>query len=276
MSALVINFAIGIIISWLVGRVGFEKPVAICLSLTFGLSAVIAFCLLLDINLQDRYIFACAFVVAIPFVFIQRKRPFDFFVFIFTKQPETSHGTAQWADKQSAKRHDEGFPLGRLGKFIFRIKSHLTICAPTRSGKGTGLIIPTLLEHVGSIICLDVKGENYAVTHRQRENLGNRVYLLDPFGLTSGRKTRFNWLDTVDIKNPDCIGQSAAIADMIVAHDTAPKDPHFEESAKALIQGLILLAAADPIKSERNIVTVRKILTLPDYEFMALMKEVGS
>ena len=45
---------------------------------------------------------------------------------------------------------------------------HALICAPTGSGKGVGIVIPTLLTYGGSIICLDVKGENFAATSRHR------------------------------------------------------------------------------------------------------------
>lgn len=271
MTQYILFIIVGFVAAGLIGKLQFRTPVLIILSFTFGWAVIGALGIFAKVEFIRANSLICWLVISALFIPIFKFTPLEILAYFLTKEKAQSHGSAEWADKQTAKRYDKGFPLGRMGKSIFRVLSHLVICAPTRSGKGIGSIIPTLLEHIGSIVCLDVKGENYAVTYRQREALGNRVHLIDPFGLTSGKKSRFNWLDTIDVKNPDCIGQAASLSDMIVAHDKAPSDPHFEESAKALIQGLILLAAADPDKSQRNMVTVRKILMLPDSQFLALM-----
>jgi len=187
-----------------------------------------------------------------------------------------THGSAEWASKGAAGKFTgkdkPGFTLGKIGGKPFRVLSHIVSCAPTRSGKGIGAIIPALLEYPGSIICNDIKGENYAVTHRQRETLGSRPFLVDPFGITGGRKSRFNWLDFVDTNTPDCVSQAAALADLIVVPDEKGGSDHFDDSAKNLLQGLILLVASDPDKSARNMGTVRAIITLPEPEFLALMQ----
>lgn len=191
------------------------------------------------------------------------------------KNVKTTHGTAEFAGKETEEKYTRGngLALGVTRKNKkFRVGSHILSCAPTRSGKDVGAIIPCLLEHKGSIIVNDIKGEDYAVTHRQREALGNKVFLVDPFGITGGKKNCFNWLDLIDVKNPDCVGQALMIADMLIATEKASNDSHFDESAKNLLQGLILLAASDPDESQRNIVTVREMLTLPEASFMALMQ----
>lgn len=186
-----------------------------------------------------------------------------------------THGSANFAGEHIVKEYTtkKGLPMGitESGK-KFRVMTHALTCAPTRSGKGVSAIIPFLLEHPGSVIVNDIKGENYAVTHRQREALGSHVFLIDPFGITGGRKNRFNWLDMIDVNNPDCVGQASSLADMLVANEKSAADPHFDDSAKTLLQGLILLAAADPDASVRNIVSVRKMITLPENDFLALMQ----
>lgn len=194
---------------------------------------------------------------------------------VFGKKEQNSHGSATWADKTNSSKYTgtdkKGFTLGKVGGKPFRVLTHITSCAPTRSGKGIGAIIPALLEHPGSIICHDIKGENYAVTHRQRTALGSQVCLIDPFGVTGGRKSRFNWLDFIDIKSPDCVSQAAALADLIVVPDDKGGSNHFDDSAKNLLQGLILFAAADEDKSQRNMDLVRQMITLPEEQFLALM-----
>lgn len=50
--------------------------------------------------------------------------------------------------------------------------------APTRSGKGVGLVVPTLLSWTGSAVIHDIKGENWTLCGRatsKRERLVRRV-----------------------------------------------------------------------------------------------------
>jgi type IV secretion system protein VirD4 len=60
--------------------------------------------------------------------------------------------------------------------------------APTRSGKGVGLVVPTLLTWPGSAIVHDIKGENWTLTAGWRARFG-RVLLLDP---TNAKSTAYN------------------------------------------------------------------------------------
>jgi len=102
---------------------------------------------------------------------------------IRTKKQD-SHGSAHWGTAKIAARNDclakidaplDGLALGRMEKDVpagfnprYRIVreylKHVLTCAPTGSGKGIGCAIPNLLEYPGSVFCLDVKGENFAVT----------------------------------------------------------------------------------------------------------------
>ena len=93
--------------------------------------------------------------------------------------------------------------------------SHLTTFAPTGSGKGRGMIIPTLLSYPGSVVVIDLKGENYTVTARQRRKMGHQVVVLDPFekatrGLTP--TDRFNPFDIFKLPGTivDAVGGSAS------------------------------------------------------------------
>src|SRR5262249_62412868 len=60
---------------------------------------------------------------------------------------------------------------------------HLVTVGPTRSGKGATVIIEALLEARHSMVVIDPKGQNAAVSARRRRELGQRVYVLNPFGL---------------------------------------------------------------------------------------------
>src|SRR5262249_21643815 len=78
---------------------------------------------------------------------------------------EGSHGTARWGDPRSLRRPD-GLILGRSGRDLLRYEAegHILTVAPTGSGKGVSAVIPNLLDYPGSVVVVDLKGENHAVT----------------------------------------------------------------------------------------------------------------
>lgn len=64
---------------------------------------------------------------------------------------------------------------------------HSLVVAPTRAGKGVGVVIPTLLTFNGSVLALDVKGELFELTSRARMAKGDRIYKFSP--LDKGGRT---------------------------------------------------------------------------------------
>ena len=58
---------------------------------------------------------------------------------------------------------------------------HVLTYAPTRSGKGVGVVIPNLLEYEESVVVLDIKQENYELTSGWRAKQGQEVFLFNPF-----------------------------------------------------------------------------------------------
>lgn len=193
-------------------------------------------------------------------------------------------GSAHWSSGGLAAKRGHFGPDGvALGLYStskdvarrFRHLGHVLTVAPTRSGKGIGAIIPALLEYPGSVICLDIKGENYAVTARRRGELGQEVCLVDPFGLTGGQVARFNWLDFINPASPDCVADAATLADLVVVRNSENSDPYWDDAAANLLQGLILFAATLP-EDQRNMGTVRALLTLPEEEFALVLAEMSA
>lgn len=98
------------------------------------------------------------------------------------------HGDANWANRADIEKagllSDSGFLVGRYsGNFLkFTKASFIMLFAPTRSGKGVGLVIPNLLNSENPTVVLDLKTENHYVTSGYRsEVLGHQVYLFCPF-----------------------------------------------------------------------------------------------
>ena len=109
------------------------------------------------------------------------------------------------------------------------------LCAD-RSGKGVGLVIPTLLTWPGSAIVHDIKGENFQLTSGWRARFG-RVLLFDP---TNAQAAAYNPL--LEVRQGDCeVRDVQNIADILVDPEGAlEKRNHWEKTSHALLVGAIL------------------------------------
>ena len=168
----------------------------------------------------------------------------------------SSHGTARWATNDELRKSGLavrlkdlsgpiyaklGTPTSR-GEFITsRDIPHSFICAPTGSGKGVGVVIPTLLTYGGSVICLDIKGENYKITAQTRMELGDKVYRFSPLD-PEMRSHRFNPLEKLAKLPPVCRfteAQRLAESFIVMAGDNVQG---FLVSAKQIFAASVLVA----------------------------------
>jgi len=123
----------------------------------------------------------------------------------FARKTAPRRGVARWATRRDLQRQGlltgHGMVLGRLGKTVVRHNGpeHCLIVAPTRSGKTTSLVIPTLLEWQHSVLIHDPKTELYDLTAGYRQSLG-RVIRLDP---TSATSQQFNPLSAIRLSTED-------------------------------------------------------------------------
>jgi len=96
---------------------------------------------------------------------------------------------------------ERGLVVGRYaGKYLtFGGQQHVILSAPTRSGKGVGVVIPNLLSWPDSVVVLDIKQENWNITSGYRRKYGQECYLFNP-AATDCRTHRYNPLSYI---NPD-------------------------------------------------------------------------
>jgi type IV secretion system protein VirD4 len=113
----------------------------------------------------------------------------------------------------------------------------------------------------GSMVVLDPKGELAAKTALARQLSGHDVYVLDPFGQSGLRSARFNLLDELDPDTPTIIDDVFTLAQAIIVDDGDSRSQHWNNSARALLTGIILLTLTLP-KSHRTLITVRQFLSL--------------
>lgn len=140
---------------------------------------------------------------------------------------------------------------------------HMLTVAGSRAGKSVALV-SNLLFYRGSVFALDPKGELANVTARRRAGLLQEVHVLDPFGICADHvvpfRRRYNPLALLQADSPTIIEDAGMIADALVVAGSG-KDPHWDESARNFIEGLILFVATAPAyESRRTLVTVRDLL----------------
>ena len=116
---------------------------------------------------------------------------------------------------------------------------HVLCFAPTRSGKGVGLILPTLLAWEGSSLVLDIKGENWALTAGFRRSQGQCVLRFDPSD-TSGSSAFFNPVEEIRLDSLSAIPDVQNMAAMLVDPTGKGLEDHWSKAAFAMLGGVML------------------------------------
>ena len=184
----------------------------------------------------------------------------------------TTYGSARWAAEAEVEKarlfHDRGVFLGSLRGAYLRHDGaeHVMAFAPTRSGKGVGLVVPTLLSWTGSAVVHDIKGENWQLTAGWR-SLFSHCLLFNP---TDARSARYNPLLEVrrgvhevrDVQN---------IADILVDPEGAlERRNHWEKTSHSLLVGTILHILY--AEEEKTLARVASFLSDPKRSFVATLR----
>ena len=119
--------------------------------------------------------------------------------------------------------------------------AHLLTIAPTRSGKGRGVLIPNLLHTTRPVIVIDPKGENYQVTADYRRRIGHRVVALDPFSQVTepGESDALNPFDLFDLPGVDVESEAQMLAHLLSEQNRGVKDPFWDENGCGLLSGIL-------------------------------------
>jgi type IV secretion system protein VirD4 len=154
----------------------------------------------------------------------------------------TTYGSSRWATLREIEDaglfRPAGVFLGQLAHRYLRHDGpeHVMAFAPTRSGKGVGLVVPTLLSWTQSAVIHDIKGENWQLTAGWRSRF-SYCLLFNP---TDPRSARYNPLLEVR-KGPDEVRDVQNIADILVDPEGAlERRSHWEKTSHSLLVGVIL------------------------------------
>ena len=154
----------------------------------------------------------------------------------------TTYGSARWAESADIRKAGLDKPAGvflglHRGQYLrHEGPEHVLTFAPTRSGKGVGLVVPTLLSWPASAVVHDIKGENWQITAGWRSRFSHCLL----FNPTDARSAAYNPLLEVR-RGAQEVRDVQNIADILVDPEGAlERRNHWEKTSHALLVGAIL------------------------------------
>lgn len=181
------------------------------------------------------------------------------------------HGAAGFATDAALERRGffgrKGLVLGRSvesGRLI-RHRRYVNLCVlgPPGVGKSSGLSIPWLMTCPSSIFALDIKAELFQAAAHVRRRMGQKVFLLDPFAVVAGERS--NTINVFDLIADDltCIDDIRAICESLVPRTGEEKEAFWQDAAVSVLVVAMVAVALYAKPENRNLASVRKILTDP-------------
>lgn len=188
----------------------------------------------------------------------------------------TTYGSSRWATRREIEKaglfDPAGVFLGRLrGRYLRHDgPEHIMCFAPTRSGKGVGLVIPTLLSWPHSAVIHDIKGENWQLTSGWRAKFSHCL-LFNPTDPASARynpllEVRKGRFEVRDVQN---------IADILVDPEgSLERRTHWEKTGHSLLVGVILHVLY--AEEEKTLARVAAFLSDPSRSFERTLRVMMS
>lgn len=177
-----------------------------------------------------------AVVVSAGAAFLPRRRPL--------------HGDARFASSAEIAAAglfgNDGIILGKRGTQYLMLAGQqgVALAAPPRAGKGTGVVVPNALNWPGSLVCVDIKRENWTITAGYRASCGQVCFLFDPFA-EDGRTAHWNPFSYVSPDPVRRLNDLQRIAEMLYP-DPPNVDPFWTASARSLFLGIALYLFETP------------------------------
>lgn len=170
-----------------------------------------------------------------------------------TQKRRELHGSARFASANEVRDAgllgDQGIIVGKYRDRFLTLpgKQSVMLSAPTRSGKGVGVVVPNLLAWQDSAVVVDIKSENWAITAGFRAAHGQAVHAWAPFA-EDGRSHRWNPLSAIRLADRHVVGDTLAIAQVLYPTDVkgSGTEGFFNDTARNLFLGLALYLVETP------------------------------
>lgn len=191
-----------------------------------------------------RHVHVAMAVAAAPFGFLG-------WLILSRKEARSLYGEARFAKRSEMEKAgllgDQGVILGKEGRqyVMYAGDSHVYVAAPTRGGKGVGIVIPNLLNWSESVVVLDIKQENWDLTSGFRAKCGQACFLFNP-AARDGRTHRWNPLSYISDEPGARINDIQKIGSMIWPDPSDGGDPIWTASCRSLFLGIVLYQMETP------------------------------
>ena len=207
---------------------------------------------------------------------------------VLSKNTEDLHGSARWATKADIEETNliqttQGVYVGgwheqstkRLHYLHHNGPEHILAFAPTRSGKGVGIVIPTLLAWGESTVVYDIKGENWAKTAGFRSQSGQICFKFSP--VEPEHSSRFNPLAEIRLFTDRDVSDAQNIANMLVrTGEDSPQERYWQDAAASITAGMILhVCYAAAIEGRpASLSLLAGVFTRPGFNFRETLTEL--
>src|SRR5438105_2450777 len=205
-----------------------------------------------------------------------------------SKNTEDLHGSARWASKAdiletNLMQTKQGVYVGgwheQCIKHLHYLRhngpEHILAFAPTRSGKGVGIVIPTLLAWAESTVVYDIKGENWAKTAGFRSQSGQICFKFSP--VEPEHSSRFNPLAEIRLFTDRDVSDAQNIANMLVrTGEDSPQERYWQDAAASITAGMILHVcyAAAVEGRQASLSLLAGVFTRPGFTFRETLTEL--
>ena len=170
-----------------------------------------------------------------------------------TQKRRELHGSARFASaievRDAGLLGGQGIIVGKYRDKFLMLPGNQSVMlsAPTRSGKGVGVVVPNLLAWQDSAVVVDIKSENFLITAGFRATHGQAVYAWAPFA-ENGRSHRWNPLSAIRLADRHVVGDTLAIAQVLYPTDVkgSGTEGFFNDTARNLFLGLALYLVETP------------------------------
>lgn len=197
-----------------------------------------------------------------------------FLIRLFVRDSDT-FGSARWAKRGDMRKllGGRGLIIGKSGKQFLRYNDSegtAMVFAPSRSGKGVGVVIPNLLDYQGSVVCTDPKGENYAITARYRQKYGDVfcINLAEP-----EQSSCFNPMDSIRKDTLHEADDARNLALLMMSKDKQEAS-HWRDKSVTWLTAFILyvLHARADTPELCNLTEVRRLTREPAHSFRSTLE----
>lgn len=162
------------------------------------------------------------------------------------------------------------------------IERHVVTVGGSRSGKGAALLVQNARRWPHNLLMIDPKGENAALTWKEREALGQQVAIIDPFGacdwgagaVPDRLRATFNPLAEIDVNADSARAEIMAIANgLVVIHNK--EHTEWIEGGRKLLAGFIAFVLASAPPEHRTFQSVRSLLLMPEGELEKIADDMA-